>query len=71
MKNTDWRRIAMILGLVVAGGITYGVGYSMGSLRTAEFMIDQVARIMNYEGITINISRVELFEYFLKLKGGI
>ncbi len=67
----NWRRIAIILGLVVAGSITYGIGYSIGSLRTAEFMIDQVARIMNYEGITINISRVELFEYFLKLKGGI
>ena len=70
MKNITWRRVAMILGIVIVGGIAFGAGYSAGALKASEFMIDQVVRIMGYENITIDISRTELLQYFVKLKGG-
>ncbi len=70
MKNITWRRIALILSLVVAGGISFGAGYAIGAMDTARFMIDQVVRVMGYENIFIDISRMELMEYYIKLKGG-
>ena len=70
MRNITWRRVAMILGIIVIAGMAYGVGYSMGALSAAEFMIDQVVKVMGFENISIDISRVELIEYYLKLKGG-
>ena len=70
MKNITWRRVAMILGIIVIAGMAYGVGYSMGVLSAAEFMIDQVVKVMGYENITIDINKIELMTYYLKLKGG-
>ena len=70
MKNITWRRVAMILGLVVIGFIAFGTGYITGTTQTAEFMIDQVVRVMGYENITIDINRIELLQYYRRLKGG-
>ena len=70
MKNITWRRVAMILGLVVIGFITFGVGYITGTTQAAEFMIDQVVRVIGYENITIDINRIELLQYYRRLKGG-
>ena len=60
----------MILGLVVIGFITFGTGYITGTTQAAEFMIDQVVRVMGYENITIDINRIELLQYYRRLKGG-
>ena len=71
MKNVTWRRIAMVLGVIVACSLFFGVGMAIGAQRTAEFLIEKVVQIMGYEGINIDISRAELIEYYIKLKGGI
>ena len=71
MKNINYRRVAVILSVVIIGVIAFGAGYATGAVETTEFLIDQVVKIMGYEGISIDISRWELIEYYLKLKGGI
>ncbi len=70
MKNVTWRRTAIILGVIIIAAISFGVGCAMGAIETAEFLIDEVVRVMKYKEINIDITRVELFEYFIKLKGG-
>jgi len=71
MKNITWRRVAMILSLVIAGLVCFGIGYAIGAMNTTDFLIDKVVQVMGYENINIDISRVELIQYYLKLKGGI
>jgi len=71
MKNITWRRVAMILAVVVAGLVCFGVGYATGAMNTTEFLIEKVVQVMGYENISIDISRAELIQYYLKLKGGI
>lgn len=68
MKNKNWRRIAIILSLVVAGIICYGVGYAMGALDTAKFIVSAAEGFMEYQEIVIG--KADLMEYFIKLKGG-
>ena len=70
MKNMTWRRVAIILSIVVVAGMTFGVGYAMGAMETAEFLINQVVKIMGYENIYIDISKADLMHYYLRLKGG-
>lgn len=70
MKNITWRRVAMVLGLIIIGIIAFGAGYSTGTLDTADFMIEKVVQIMGYENITIDITMPELRQYYLRLKGG-
>ena len=70
MKNVTWRRVAMILSVVVIGLIAFGAGVTIGASEAADFMINQVVKVMGFEDISIDISRVELIEYYLKLKGG-
>ena len=71
MKNITWRRVAMILSVVIVGMLCFGVGYATGAMNTTEFLIEKVVQVMGYENINIDISRVELIQYYLKLKGGI
>ena len=71
MKNMTWRRVALVLGLIVACSLCFGAGVAIGAQRTAEFLIEKVVQVMGYEGINIDISRGELLEYYIKLKGGI
>jgi len=70
MKNANWRRVALVLGLIVACSLFFGAGVAIGAQRTAEFLIEKVVQVMGYEGINIDISRAELLEYYIKLKGG-
>ena len=70
MKNVTWRRVAMILGLIIIGMMAFGAGYSSGALSAADFMIEKVVQIMGYENITIDITMPELRQYYLRLKGG-
>ena len=70
MKNMTWRRIAIILLLVVAGLFAFGIGYATGATTIAEFMINKIVQIMGYENITIDITMPELRQYYLRLKGG-
>ena len=68
MKNKNWRRIAIILSLVVAGILCYGVGYAMGALDTAKFVVSSAEAFMEYQEIVIG--KADLMEFFIKLKGG-
>ena len=70
MKSITWRRAAIILSFIIIGGIGFGAGYGMGAIATAEFFIDKAVKIMSYEGIFVDITRTELLEYYIKLKGG-
>ncbi len=70
MKNVTWRRVAMILGLIIIGMMAFGAGYSAGALSAADFMIGTIVTIMGYENITIDITMPELRQYYLRLKGG-
>ncbi len=67
MKNKNWRRIAMILSLVVAGMGCYGIGYLFGSMDTAKYIIKVGAEVLNIE----KIGAAELFQQYMKLKGGL
>ena len=66
-----WRRIAMILSVVIAGGIAFGAGYAIGAMDTAKFLISRTLDFLAYKGFPLDISKVELIEYYFKLKGGI
>ena len=65
-----WRRAAMIMSVVLVGAIAFGAGYAIGAMETAEFLINQVVKIMGYENIYIDISKADLMHYYLRLKGG-
>lgn len=67
MKNITWRRVALILSVVIVGIVAFGVGYSIGALSVADFLIEKAVNM----GIVDDISKVELMEYYIKLKGGV
>ena len=71
MKNSNWRRVAVILALILIGGIGFGFGVVTGAETAAEFFIDKATDIMGWENIEIDITRTELMDYYRKLKGGI
>lgn len=67
MKNITWRKIALISTITLGVGTAFGVGYALGSLATAEFIVDRALEL----DLIQNVSRMELIEYYLKLKGGV
>jgi len=71
MKNITWRKIALIISVILVGAVAFGIGYGLGAVDSAKFMIDKAVKIMQYEGINIDITRAELLQYYIKLKGGI
>ena len=70
MKNITWRRTARILSIILAGVICFGVGYAMGAMDTAKWIFNQGLKILEMKGMNIDITRTELLEYYIKLKGG-
>ena len=70
MKNITWRRTAIILSIILAGVICFGVGYAMGATDTAKWIFNQGLKILEMKGMHIDITRTELLEYYIKLKGG-
>lgn len=70
MKNSFYKRLSLTLTIIVACSLVFGLGWAIGASTTASFLIDKAVQLMTYEGISIDISRVELMEYYIKLKGG-
>jgi len=70
MKNITWRRVALILSVVIAGIICFGVGYMIGAMDSAKWIFKQGLKILEMKGMHIDITRTELLEYYIKLKGG-
>ena len=66
MKNTNWRRAAMIMALVIAGIAAFGVGYISGAGDAAQKLITIAVEVLEIE----KIGAAELFHQYLKLKGG-
>ena len=57
----------MILSVVVAGIVAFGVGYALGASDVANWVIDKAISV----GIINDINKAELWEYYLKMKGGV
>ena len=70
MKNITWKKIAVGLFILAVAALSLGIGAAFAAQEAAEFIIDKAYKIMGYEGITIDITKPELMEYYLKLKGG-
>ena len=66
MKNITWRRIAIILGVLLAAGIAFGAGYSMGAIDTAKRIITIGVEVLEIR----DVNAMDLFTQYLKLKGG-
>lgn len=56
----------MTLGLVVACLIAFGVGYISGALDTAKRIMYMAVEVLGIE----EVGAAELFQQYLKLKGG-
>jgi len=67
MKNITWRRIAIILGVLLAVGIAYGFGYASGAFDTAKKIITLGVEVLEIR----DTNAAELMHQYLKLKGGI
>ena len=67
MKNNNWRRTAIILGVLLAVGIAFGAGYAMGAFDTAKKIITIGVEVLEIR----DVSAAELFHQYLKLKGGV
>ena len=67
MKNNNWRRAAIILGIVIVGLICFGAGYASGAYDTAKNIIEIGIEVL---GIEAEVSMVELFHQYQKMKGG-
>ena len=63
MRKETWRRIGYILTFAIVAAISFFVGHIIGSMQTAEFIIDMAID----KGMVIGVNKAELFEYFLKL----
>lgn len=61
-----WRRAAMGLGISLVGVIAFGIGYLIGAMDTAKRIITIAVEVLGLEGI----GAAQLFEQYLKLKGG-
>ncbi|KKL46917.1 hypothetical protein LCGC14_2340730, partial [marine sediment metagenome] len=59
--------IAIILGVLLAVGIAYGFGYASGAFDTAKKIITIGIEVLDIK----NVSAIDLFEQYHKLKGGI
>jgi len=68
MQNKNWRRIALILSIMMAGTIIFGAGYAIGVYDTSKFVVNIAYKFAQYQNITLG--KAELMEYFIKLKGG-
>lgn len=70
MKNITWKRVAIILGILLAAGIAFGAGYAMGAFDTAKKIITLAVEVLEIR----DVSAAELIHQYLKitgLKGGI
>ena len=66
MKSITWRRVAIVLGVVIVGLITFGAGYVYGSMSATKTLITIAFDVLDIE----RIGMAELLEQYLKLKGG-
>ncbi len=71
MKNNNWRRIALILMIIVGMIIAFEIGVGVGAIETAKWMINQIVKFLEYKGIDLDISKIDMLEYYQKVKGGI
>ncbi len=66
MKNANWRKAAIIMGLIIAGMVAFGAGYIIGEIDATKRLITIGVEVLGIEDIGI----ADLYHQYRRLKGG-